>query len=144
MASTTPSLASTASCARGLQTDGEAWTIAVEAPDADRRVPHFILTLQNSAVATSGDYRHWVDVQRRRLSHTMDPRRGTPLIASQASVTVVARSRADADTWATALMVHGVDGGAALARRRGPDAFFFLKDDGSARNVGVGRLSSEQ
>ncbi len=91
----------------GLRPDGEAWTIAVEAPDAERRTPHSILALQDAAVATSGDYRHWVEVQGRRLSHTMDPRRGAPLIASPASVTVVARTCAEADAWATALMVLG-------------------------------------
>ena len=64
--------------ALGLRPDGEAWTIAVEAPDPDRRTPHSILALQDAAVATSGDYRHWVEVQGRRLSHTMDPARGAP------------------------------------------------------------------
>ncbi len=103
--------------ALGLRPDGEAWTIAVEAPDAERRTPHSILALQDAAVATSGDYRHWVEVQGRRLSHTMDPRRGAPLIASPASVTVVARTCAEADAWATALMVLGPDRGAALARQ---------------------------
>ncbi|MCB1500816.1 MAG: FAD:protein FMN transferase, partial [Bauldia sp.] len=127
--------------AMGLRPDGEAWTIAVEAPDPARRTPHSILALQDAAVATSGDYRHWIEVQGRRLSHTMDPRRGAPLIASPASVTVVARTCAEADAWATALMVLGPDKGAALARRSGLDALFLLRDDdASARGVGVGRL----
>ena len=131
--------------AMGLRPDGEAWTIAVEAPDAERRTPHSILALQDAAVATSGDYRHWVEVQGRRLSHTMDPRRGAPLIASPAAVTVVARTCAEADAWATALMVLGPDKGAALARRSGLDALFLLRDDdASARGVGVGRLFSEE
>ena len=131
--------------AMGLRPNGEAWTIAVEAPDAERRTPHSILALQDAAVATSGDYRHWVEVQGRRLSHTMDPRRGAPLISSPASVTVVARTCAEADAWATALMVLGPDKGAALARRSGLDALFLLRDDdASARGVGVGRLFSEE
>jgi FAD:protein FMN transferase len=130
-------------CAMGLRPDGEAWTIAVEAPDAARRTPHSILALQDAAVATSGDYRHWVEVQGLRLSHTMDPTRGAPLIASPASVTVVARTCAKADAWATALMVLGPEAGAALARKRGLDALFLLRDDeGNARGVGVGRLFS--
>lgn len=130
--------------ALGLRPDGEAWTIAVEAPDPDRRVPYSIMALQDAAVATSGDYRHWVEVQGRRLSHTMDPTRGAPLHASPASVTVVARTCAEADAWATALMVLGFDVGAALARKRGLDALFLLRDDGcSTRGVGVGRLFSE-
>lgn len=131
--------------AMGLRPDGEAWTIAVEAPDAERRTPHSILALQDAAVATSGDYRHWVEVQGRRLSHTMDPRRGAPLIASPASITVVARSCAEADAWATALMVLGAERGADLARQRGLDALFLLRDDeGNAMGVGVGRLFSEE
>jgi thiamine biosynthesis lipoprotein len=131
--------------AMGLRPDGEPWSIAVEAPDAERRTPHSILALQDAAVATSGDYRHWVEVQGRRLSHTMDPRRGAPLIASPASVTVVARTCAEADAWATALMVLGPERGATLARQSGLDALFLLRDDdASARGVGVGRLFSEE
>ena len=129
----------------GLRPGGEAWTIAVEAPDPERRTPHSILALQDAAVATSGDYRQWVEVQGRRLSHTMDPKRGAPLITSPASVTVVARTCAQADAWATALMVAGPDGGAALARKRGLDALFLVRDDaGNTRGVGVGRLFSEE
>ncbi|MCG6560576.1 FAD:protein FMN transferase [Ruegeria sp. 1NDH52C] len=127
--------------ALGLRPDGEAWTIAVEAPEVERRTPHSILALQDAAVATSGDYRHWVEVQGRRLAHTMDPSRGAPLIASPASVTVVAQSCAEADAWATALMVLGADVGAALARKRGLDALFLLREeDGSVRGFGVGDL----
>ena len=130
--------------AMGLRPDGEAWSIAVEAPDPNRRAPHSILALQDAAVATSGDYRHWVDVQGRRLSHTMDPRRGAPLLTSPASVTVVARTCAEADAWATALMVLGPDAGTALAARRGLDALFLLRnDDGTARGAGVGGLFSK-
>ncbi len=129
--------------ATGLRLDGEAWSIAVEAPDADRRTPHSILGLHDAAVATSGDYRHWVEVQGRRLSHTMDPKRGAPLVASPASVTVVARTCAEADAWATALMVLGPEKGVRFAEEHGLDALFLLRnDDGSARGVGVGRLFS--
>jgi thiamine biosynthesis lipoprotein len=131
--------------AMGLRPDGEAWTIAVEAPAAGRRTPHSILALQDAAVATSGEYRHWVEVQGRRLSHTMDPKRGAPLVASPASVTVVARTCAEADAWATALMVLGPVRGAAIARQCRLEALFLLRDnDGSVRGVGVGRLFSEQ
>ena len=128
----------------GLQPDGKAWTIAVEAPDPDRRAPHSILALEDAAVATSGDYRHWVEVHGCRLSHTMDPARGAPLPAPPASVTVVAQSCAEADAWATALMVLGVEAGAALAGRRGLDALFLLREEtGDARAVGTGRLFGE-
>lgn len=126
--------------AAGLRPDGEPWTIAVERPDAERRAAHAVLALEDAAVATSGDYRHWVEVGGKRLSHTMDPRRGAPLAASPASVTVVARSCAEADAWATALMVLGPDRGAALAVDRGIDALFLMRDAGggiTSRPVGA-------
>jgi thiamine biosynthesis lipoprotein len=127
----------------GLRPDGEAWTIAVEAPDHDRRAPQSILALRDAAVATSGDYRHWVEVRGRRLSHTMDPGRGAPLPAPPASVTVVAPTCAEADAWATALMVLGPEKGAAMARDHGLDALFLLREDeGGTRRVTAGPLFS--
>lgn len=127
--------------ALGLRPDGQAWSIAIEAPEHDRRATHSMLLLHDAAVATSGDYRHWVSVQGRRLSHTMDPQRGAPLAASPASVSVVAATCAEADAWATALMVHGPTAGMALARRQGLSALFLQRDDnGQVHSQGVGPL----
>ncbi|WP_439332031.1 hypothetical protein [Paracoccus salsus] len=57
----------------------------------------------------------------------------------------MARSGAQADARATALMVLGVDKGAALARQRGLDALFLLRDDeGRTSGVSVGRLSCQK
>jgi thiamine biosynthesis lipoprotein len=117
--------------ALGLRPDGQPWTVAVEAPDRERRAPHSILTLQDAAVATSGDYRHWVSVLGRHLSHTMDPMRGAPLLSSPASVTVIAPTCAEADAWATALMVRGPAEGADLAARAGLSVLFLMRDAGS-------------
>ena len=129
--------------AAGLRPDGEPWTIAVEQPDAERRAAHAVLALEDAAVATSGDYRHWVEVGGKRLSHTMDPKRGAPLAAGPASVTVIARSCAEADAWATALMVLGADRGAALAAERGIDALFLTRDAaGAIASRPVGALFS--
>jgi thiamine biosynthesis lipoprotein len=127
--------------ATGLRPDGQPWTVAIEAPELGRRAAHSILSLHDAAVATSGDYRHRVTVQGRDLAHTMDPRRGAPLLSSPASVSVVARSCAEADAWATALMVAGPDAGAALARRQGLSALFLMRDaDVGIRALGCGSL----
>ncbi len=126
--------------ALGLRPDGQAWTIAVEAPDEGRRAPHSILALQDAAVATSGDYRHWVELSGRRLSHTMDPNRGAPMLASPASVTVVARTCAEADAWATACMVKGSLEGGELTRRSNLSALFIDREGDLLRETRVGRL----
>lgn len=124
----------------GLRPDGRPWTIAVEAPDLARRAPHSILTLEDAAVATSGDYRHGVTAQGRRLSHTMDPATGGPLRSSPASVTVVARTCAEADAWATALMVLGPATGGDLAARLGLDALFLMREADGIRPYAAGAL----
>ncbi len=126
--------------ASGLRPGGKPWTVAVEVPDPERRAPHSILMLEDAAVATSGDYRHHVTVQGRRLSHTMDPATGGPLRSSPASVTVVARTCAEADAWATALMVLGPKAGGELAACLGLDALFLMRGARGIRAQAAGAL----
>ena len=127
--------------ALGLHPDGEPWVIAVESPDETCRGAGSILALEDAAVATSGDYRHFVELRGRRMSHTMDPKRGAPLIAPPASVTVVAQSCAEADAWATALMVLGPNAGRELARKIGLNALFLLRGpQGRIESEGIGSL----
>jgi thiamine biosynthesis lipoprotein len=72
----------------------------------------------------------------------MDPCRGAPLRESPASVTVIARTCAEADAWATALMVIGATAGAQLAQRRRLDALFLLRGGGDEiRSEAVGLFS---
>lgn len=110
--------------ALGQQPDGKDWAIAIEKPEYGVRSVHSLLELKNTAVATSGDYRHWVDVNGRRMSHTMDPRRGAPLLDSPASVTVLAANCTIADAWATAMMVLGEARGKLLSKRLDLEVLF--------------------
>lgn len=133
----------------GLRADGRPWTIAVESPNHEMRAAMSILALEDAAVATSGDYRHWVVVGNRRLSHTMDPQRGGPLDGgapggNPASVTVVAASCIDADAWATALMVVGVHKGVALARKHGLNVLFVMREENEMTQIPVGPLFEQQ
>jgi len=128
----------------GLRPDGQAWAIAIEAPDPDRRAPHSLLALQDAAVATSGDYRHRIVASGSHLSHTMDPTTGAPLRSSPASVTVVARNCAEADAWATALMVLGAEAGHELAMRCGLDALFLMRDANGVQTRTVGPLFDDR
>jgi thiamine biosynthesis lipoprotein len=89
----------------GNQAGGTPWSVTIETPDADNRAAHSMLTLAEGAIATSGDYRHFVEVKGSRLSHTIDPRRGSPVVDAPASVSVIANTCLMADAMATALMV---------------------------------------
>lgn len=114
--------------AAGAKADGRPWIVGHERPDRDARALLGVLELRDAAVATSGNYRHVVEVGGRALSHTMDPRRGGPADNDLASVTVLAPDCMTADAWATALMAVGSEQGAALARRHGLAAILVRTD----------------
>ena len=102
----------------GIRPDGQPWWVDIEtvpgAPLEGLRV-----ALHELAVATSGDYRRFIDSDGSRLAHTLDPRTGRPLVNGVASVTVLHRECMLADAWATALTVLGPGQGLAVAEREG-------------------------
>jgi thiamine biosynthesis lipoprotein len=117
--------------ARGLNAARRPWRVAIETPSAGRRSAYAVIELDGMGVSTSGDYRDYREVGGRRISHTIDPRTGMPVAHGLASVTVVHASVAEADAWATALMVLGPDDGLALARRERLAALFIGRDAGT-------------
>ena len=124
----------------GSQASGQPWAVALESPRAGERRAHGVIELGDLAVATSGDYRHFVQVGAARVAHTMDGRRGAPVNNAVASVTVLAPDCASADAWATALLVAGPDEGLVLAQRHGLDALFLLRRSAGLVELGVGRF----
>ena len=122
--------------ALGRQPDGSPWPVAIEAPIPGERSIHSIIELDSAAIATSGDYRHFVNVNDRDLAHTMDPRRGMPLLDSPASVSVVAKDCMTADAWATVYMVLGSDAGLETAKKTGMSVLL-LRRDGNATGSGL-------
>lgn len=88
------------------------------------------LALHGLAIATSGDSRRFIQQEGRRLSHTIDPRTGSPIPDRLAAVTVVHPDCMRADVWATALSVLGPEQGMAVAMREGLAALFLLRGPG--------------
>lgn len=119
--------------ARGLAPGDRRWRLGIEVPDPNIRAVHTVVELENAALATSGDYRNFrVDGRGRRLSHTIDPRRGRPVEHTLASVSVVAPTCLEADAWATALNVLGPVEGLAAAEREGLAALFLEHGESGA------------
>jgi thiamine biosynthesis lipoprotein len=129
-------------CAVGSQVSGAPWAVALEQPEAGRRAVHGVIELQDLAVATSGDYRRYLQVGDARLAHTMDARRAAPVNNAVASVTVLARSCMHADAWATALLVAGPEEGLGLAQRMGLEALFLLRRPEGLMEMGLGRFGA--
>lgn len=95
----------------GRKPDGTRWRIGIERPDELRRSLQTSVVLDNRAMATSGDYRNFIERDGKKFSHTIDPRTLQPIAHTLASVTVMAESCLEADALATALMVMGPEKG---------------------------------
>jgi thiamine biosynthesis lipoprotein len=94
-----------------------------------------VIEAYDVAIATSGDYRNYFEKDGVRYSHTIDPRTGRPIRHSLASVTVVGKTCAEADAWATALMVMGEEQGMLLADHLGLAIYMLVKDGEDFRAI---------
>ena len=100
---------------KGTNKDGEFWRIGIDvadesnAVDPNERVLQSIISVNNRAVATSGNYRKFYEKDGIKRSHTIDPKTGYPVQHSLLSATVVADNAAFADAMATVFMVWGTE-----------------------------------
>ncbi|MBZ0115152.1 MAG: FAD:protein FMN transferase [Thermoanaerobaculia bacterium] len=125
----------------GVNSSGIPWRIAIEHPVVDfdgATSPaesgfYAIVPLSGLAMATSGDYRNYHEVEGRRVSHTIDPRTARPIEHRLASVSVVMPRCAAADAWATALTVLGEEGVGVAEKLDLAALFLFRQPDGSFR-----------
>lgn len=108
--------------ARGRNSRGDPWRVAVERPaaDASSAAPALepaIVALQNESVATAGDYRRFFESGGRHYSHIIDPRTGYPVTHGTMSATAMAADCMQADALATVMMVMPPAEALALAER---------------------------
>lgn len=112
--------------AKGLNPEGQPWRIGIEKPNPGQREVQTILALDDMALASSGDYRNYFELEGRRYSHTIDPRTARPVEHGLASVSVLHTSCMTADALATALLVLGPERGFTLAESNDIAALFIL------------------
>ena len=95
----------------GQPPDGRPWTVGIKHPRRDSLIG--VLRFREGAIATSGDYDRYFEVEGRRFSHLLDPRTGWPAEGLY-SVTVIAPNATAADALSTAAFVLGPERGMAL------------------------------
>jgi thiamine biosynthesis lipoprotein len=96
----------------GPQPDGHPWRVGIRHPrDVDKIVAE--IALPNGALATSGDYERFIEVDGRRYCHILDPRTGWPA-RGISSVTVISDRCLVAGSLSTVAMLKGEDGAAWL------------------------------
>lgn len=117
----------TKSSVTAADVSGPPWRIAIEAPADGQRNAQLVIPLSNMAIATSGDYRNYFEENGKRFSHTIDGRTGYPIEHNLASVSVLHKSSAIADGWATALSVLGAEQGLKIAEEHNLAALFIQR-----------------
>ena len=93
---------------RGVNDKGETWKIGIDDPNQVGNMSAAV-TLDNQAIATSGNYRNYYEVDGKRYAHTIDPKTGQQVTHSVLSVSVIADDCMTADGYATAFMVLGLE-----------------------------------
>lgn len=97
----------------GVNEKGKPWRIGINKPDDDSTSTNAelqdIVSLSGKAIATSGNYRNFYISNGRKIAHTINPMTGYPAQQDILSSTVLAPTCAEADAFATAFMVLGLD-----------------------------------
>ena len=104
------------------------WRVGVQSPAAPPGESAQTLLLKDQSIATSGVYRQHFSVAGKEYAHILDPRTGRPIEHKLASVSVIHPSAAQADGFATALLVLGPDAGRRLAEKLGLHVVWFERE----------------
>jgi thiamine biosynthesis lipoprotein len=98
--------------AGGLNCDGKPWKVAIRNPFNQKEIME-VVEIVDGAVATSGNYNKYYEIQGERFSHIINPRTGYPQ-KRVVSATVIAPKAIDTDAYSTALCVLEEERGTAL------------------------------
>lgn len=99
----------------GRNPSGEGWSIAVDNPVDGNNTPGADIRgiwsseCKPRGLVTSGNYRKFYIKDGKKYSHTIDPRTGRPVDHDLLSATISAPTAAQADAYATACMVMGME-----------------------------------
>lgn len=97
--------------ASGAKINGDSWRIGIDKPDGQNFERDLALSIElnNKSLATSGNYRKFIEINGQKFGHTLDPRTGYPAKTDVLSATVIANNCMIADAYATACMVLGFE-----------------------------------
>lgn len=93
----------------GSRNDGEPWQIGIRDPRPHDSAPDqcfATIPVQHGAIATSGDYERFIEVDGKRYCHVLNPRTGWP-VSSWRSVSVVGTLCVQAGALSTIAMLKG-------------------------------------
>ena len=116
--------------ALGKKNSNRTWRLGIEKPLEDGREVAEVVNLEDIAMATSGDYRNYFEIDGQKFSHTIDTSTGRPVTHQLHSVSVIAKTCSQADALATALMVFGPDRAWSFAQSHQLNIHLIYEQDG--------------
>lgn len=125
---------------------GKGWRVGIDKPVDGNFTPgadmSMILTLENRALATSGNYRrNYTDSMGNRVNHTFDPLTMESVHNNMASVTILAPTVVEADAYATAVMAMGFERGRKMIEAdKTLEALFIYYENDSLRSYSTKAL----
>jgi thiamine biosynthesis lipoprotein len=123
--------------AMGTAPGENGWKIGIRDPKGGLNTVGSLL-LRDEAVATSGNYENFVEIDGTRYGHIIDPRTGQP-VSDVLSVTVIAPSGLASDALSTGLFVLGFERSAeAIALLRRVKALYALPGNAGMVYKGIG------
>ena len=124
---------------KGMSPKRLPWKIGVTKPSDDKAQANneiqTILNVTDKAMATSGNYRNFYYKNGKKYAHTIDPKSGYPVQHSLLSSTVLARTCAEADAYATSFMVMGIDKAEKIIDRHNDLMGYLIYDDNGKNKV---------
>ncbi len=120
---------------RGKSPRQQPWIIGIATPDPNAALTDLKaqVKLSNMALASSGNYRNFYEVDGQKYGHTIDPTTGLPKMTDLLSASIFAEDCMTADAYATACMVIGVEAAYELINNtdRVEGYFIFGEKDGT-------------
>ncbi|MFH5884505.1 FAD:protein FMN transferase [Halalkalibaculum sp. DA3122] len=116
----------------GHPEDGSSWKVAIQKPDPGARdgQAHVTIQLSKAGLATSGDYRRYLEIGGQRYPHILDPQTGRPVQTDLVSATIIASTSMQADGLATACLVLGLQKAQeVIAGMPGAEGLFIQRDE---------------
>ena len=109
----------------GTNRRGESWQIGIEDPATGGVDVARTIALQDTGLASSGNYRNKFSIGGVEYGHTINPTTGQPTRHTLLAASVIHPQTMLADAWATALMSMGPEAAQKIARRAGLAAMLF-------------------
>lgn len=120
---------------KGVNSSGKKWSVGIDRPEEGNMIQgaeiQMVLLISGKGLATSGNYRKFIEEDGVKYSHTINPATGEPVRHNLLSATVLAVDAMTADAYATWFMVIGLEKAIEIVESRSDiEALFIYDKDG--------------